>query len=383
MRQIYRQLTVAAGLMIAGACATTPVGGVAQGQEEKKVEASAAGTAAGTKRTSEQIRADLDVATRKLREALPSPMDLYEEEKRKALAPKVLPPMKAIVAGYEELMEVDPGVRGFLATTRMQFLTTLSLLGDEESAAKLAKMAQSADVEEATTAKGRRLIVRWWKNAKNAAEQSKVLDETRALAQAQPQSDDLAMTVMAMAQQHAATPELQRRAQQILMEDLKSESAKELAEDLAAKQRLAALEGKPLTLEGVKHDGGKFSTADWKGKVVLVDFWATWCVPCVAEMPRLKKAYAEHHEQGLEIVGVSCNNELEHLTAFLARNKDMPWPQLFEKTAAGDLPSLATGHGVTKLPTMFLIDRKGVVRSVKGQDDFEELIPKLLEEKGE
>jgi hypothetical protein len=79
---------------------------------------------------------------------------------------------------------------------------------------------------------------------------------------------------------------------------------------------------------------------------------------------------------------VSCDNEAENLTAFLEKNKDMPWPHLFDPKTPGWHP-LATEFGITGIPTMFLIDKKGVVRSVKARENFEEMIPKLLEEKEE
>lgn len=93
----------------------------------------------------------------------------------------------------------------------------------------------------------------------------------------------------------------------------------------------------------------------------------------------MKKVYAEFHAKGLEIVGVSCDRDVDDLKGFLSQNADMPWPQLFEPGKPGWHP-LAEEFGIDGIPTMFLIDKKGVVRSVTARENYKELIPKLLAE---
>jgi cytochrome c553 len=79
-----------------------------------------------------------------------------------------------------------------------------------------------------------------------------------------------------------------------------------------------------------------------------------------------KKAYADWHGKGLELLGVSCDNDPEDLSKFLAENKDMPWPQLFDAKENPKLQwnPLAKEWGINGIPTMFLIDKKGILRSV-------------------
>jgi thiol-disulfide isomerase/thioredoxin len=141
------------------------------------------------------------------------------------------------------------------------------------------------------------------------------------------------------------------------------------------------MENRPLTIEGTREDGTALSTARWKGKVILVDFWATWCRPCRDALPQVKQAYADFHGKGLEVLGVSAAHSAQDCQSFLDRNNDMAWPQLFDAASPG-VPRLAKAYGVAVMPTRFLIDRKGVLRSITTGESFEALIPKLLAERG-
>jgi peroxiredoxin len=101
----------------------------------------------------------------------------------------------------------------------------------------------------------------------------------------------------------------------------------------------------------------------------------------MAELPKVKKLYADHHARGLEIVGVSSDGDAANFKAFLADNNDMPWPQLFGTDAPGaDVHPLVKQYGIQRIPAMFLIDKKGVCRSVKAEGDYEEQVKKLLAE---
>lgn len=120
----------------------------------------------------------------------------------------------------------------------------------------------------------------------------------------------------------------------------------------------------PLALEGTLLDGTAFDPAVLAGKVVLIDFWATWCGPCVAEIPRVRDAYDRYHDRGFAVVGVSLDEDREALAAFVAE-KELPWPIIVD--ARNDSGGLADRYGVTAIPTMILVGRDGAVLSTEAR----------------
>ncbi len=104
--------------------------------------------------------------------------------------------------------------------------------------------------------------------------------------------------------------------------------------------------------------GNPLSVSRFKGKVVLVDFWATWCFPCMIELPNVLEVYKKNHKQGFEIIGVSLDDSRPTLERFL-KEKAIPWPQYFDGLAWGN--KLVLKYGVNNLPATYLIDRKGKI----------------------
>ncbi|RYG65352.1 TlpA family protein disulfide reductase, partial [bacterium] len=86
----------------------------------------------------------------------------------------------------------------------------------------------------------------------------------------------------------------------------------------------------PYALNGSTLDGKKLDLADYKGKVLVIDFWATWCGPCVAEIPKVKETYSKYHGEGLEILGVSLDRDKTKLTDYI-KAKEMPWAQVYDR----------------------------------------------------
>jgi peroxiredoxin len=126
------------------------------------------------------------------------------------------------------------------------------------------------------------------------------------------------------------------------------------------KDDLARLDlvGKPAPSVVVKDvKGDTFRLEDLKGRYVLVDFWATWCAPCVAELPRLQAAYMKYRDAGFEIVGVSLDESKPALLDF-TRTRNIPWRQIHTASGGGDL---VEAFGVSTIPATFLIDPRGTI----------------------
>jgi len=142
---------------------------------------------------------------------------------------------------------------------------------------------------------------------------------------------------------------------------------------LKIRNRIGQLDrvGQPLELKGTATDGREIDIQKMKGRVVLIDFWATWCGPCRNEIPRMKSLYEKFHKQGFEIIGMNLDDKRETLNSFLEKNPS-PWPQ--QRIASWDT------FGINAIPTMWLVDKKGAVRDVSAREDLEQKIARLLAE---
>ncbi|WP_422930333.1 redoxin domain-containing protein [Singulisphaera sp. PoT] len=184
-------------------------------------------------------------------------------------------------------------------------------------------------------------------------------------------AESLAVSASGAGEYHVA-----RKIYQILL-DRFGESA---ALRQKVKDELARLDmvGKPAP-SVVAHDvdGKPLNFADYRGKYVLIDFWATWCAPCIVELPRVQEAFKKFHGQGLEVVGVSLDETKPAVLDFV-KARGIPWRQVHGATAGGDL---VEAFGVSSIPATFLISPDGnIVRIELRGANLEPSLAKILKD---
>ncbi|HZQ48059.1 MAG TPA: TlpA disulfide reductase family protein [Verrucomicrobiae bacterium] len=131
----------------------------------------------------------------------------------------------------------------------------------------------------------------------------------------------------------------------------KEAEAKKVQSSLVKGMKFPAFSEKDVT-------GNPLSPDNYKGKVVLIDFWATWCGPCVGELPNVLATYEKHHGKGFEIIGVSLDQDKAKLTGFV-KDKKIAWQQYFDGLGWGN--KLALKYGVQSIPATYLLDGEGKI----------------------
>ena len=286
---------------------------------------------------------------------------------RATLAPKILPHMQAIIGQFDAFMKAYPQAAGMIRDVKYHELALMELLGDPSAKNAIVTGQKSQDANVAFSAKLADLEVQWHRSGTSTAKQSAILDHIQKLVKADPTNDDLTAVLLGFMQSGPLAPTIEARVKKIVTTELKGPYAlalqKQETAQSAMQDKLASLKNKPMVIDGTQVDGKPFNSTQWKGKVVLVDFWATWCGPCRASLPHVESLYQKYHAKGLDIVSVSNDNSEKALKAYLKAHPKMAWPQLFDAQHPGWSP-LAADFGISGIPTQFVIDRQGVLRHI-------------------
>jgi thiol-disulfide isomerase/thioredoxin len=151
----------------------------------------------------------------------------------------------------------------------------------------------------------------------------------------------------------------------------KDEDVLKMVKKLEGIARRLDLPGKPMELTGELFDGSQLDWKSYRGKVVLVDFWATWCGPCRQETPNVLKNYRAYHEKGFEVVGISLDGRREQAESYI-KQYNIPWSNLFSNNKAErkwEHP-MAVHFGITGIPMAILVDRDGKVASLQARGEI-------------
>jgi thiol-disulfide isomerase/thioredoxin len=165
------------------------------------------------------------------------------------------------------------------------------------------------------------------------------------------------------------TTSLGQRADEFTKMIQKGEDAKKVRASLVAGKRFPTFAEKDVS-------GAPLDLASYRGKVVLVDFWATWCPPCRQELPNVVAAYQKFHDKGFEIVGISLDENRAALVSF-TKEHQMPWSQYFDGRKWEN--KLAMTYGINSIPATFLLDGEGniIATDLRGEDLSAELAKRL------
>jgi len=149
----------------------------------------------------------------------------------------------------------------------------------------------------------------------------------------------------------------------------------EMGKTFEAAARRLSLVGKTIKVSGETVDGKPFDLATDKGKIVLLQFWATWCEPCRMETANIMKNYSIYHDRGFDVVGINVDKDRADLDKFLVKT-DLPWKTLYDGEGKH---SISSHYGIMSLPTSILVGRDGKVVSIRARGpELEKDLEKLI-----
>jgi thiol-disulfide isomerase/thioredoxin len=208
------------------------------------------------------------------------------------------------------------------------------------------------------------------------ANQKKWMADLKGFLDKHPKTDEAPDALIQLASAHEFNAE-EDEARKYYTQLEQAFPATEPGKKAAGALRRIDLVGKSFVLKGAGLRNDEVDSTQYRGKVLLVTFWATWAEPVKRDLPELNKVYKKYRGDGFEIIGVSLDTEKSELESFLKENPSS-WPQVFEP---GGMDSrLATEYGIISLPTMILVDGQGKVvnRSLRTAAELDRQLEKVI-----
>jgi thiol-disulfide isomerase/thioredoxin len=296
---------------------------------------------------------------------------------------------ETIIAGSGKLLagKLTPDQQDQATISHFEALAILNRLGDPRAALPLLAMAEKLkDHKDRQLADYARVqLIQAHMDATlegKPGAAAKLLEVLKGYATGRPTGERFeSMRTVARALEIAGEYPLALQAYDLLKETFLKSSNLDLvsaAHDTAknAQTRIGTI-GKKIQIDGATVTGKPFDLTSFQGKVVLVDFWATWCGPCLREIPNIKKNYEKYHDRGFEVVGISLDEDRTTLESFL-RDAELPWQTLFNDDTKVT-QALSDRFGVEGIPAMLLVGRDGKVITLKARgDDLGKELERLL-----
>jgi thiol-disulfide isomerase/thioredoxin len=294
-------------------------------------------------------------------------------------AKKAIP---AMIAAADKILASDADEKILLRaiSAKVVALQGLAALGDEGAEAQIKTFADSLKNEKrrAVAAEGTQQLLlaraRIAASKRDVEGVKKVVADLKDAAQTEATAGHLALAA-ALANYFDQTGE-SKAAEEVYksFSELAAKSKDPAVIDqglkMAGALRRMTLVGSTMNVEGTLLDGKALDWSQYKGKVVLVDFWATWCGPCVAEIPNVKEQYAKYHDRGFEVLGISLDNDRQAVERFID-SQDIPWTTLYsdDPQRNGWEHPMAVHYGIMAIPAAILVNQEGKVITLEARGE--------------